>query len=196
MGKIITAVVFTFVLWVAFCEGRYYEQTQGNEPAISAPAQKKKPKPAVDDGDLTLGQLIEKAERDAALYHLRKATKKVDNNAGNLRDKAGNFQTFATPKAGYVALEKDIKIKLSGKSPAMKAKLGAKYKPTLKNVLHVYAPPHENNTKNYIKFVAKKAKISPDKVLTVADANRIIPHIITMEKGSKKAKIFTQYAKR
>lgn len=144
---------------------------------------------------MSFGEFVQKqvaaydAETKPVILHT------VDNNPGNLRHSNGDFQNFSTPKEGYNALLRDIKIKLSGESRMMKAKLGDNYKPTLKNVLKVYAPPHENDTKNYINFVAKKAKINPNKVLTPKYAYKIVPHMIVMEKGHKKAQKYQQFAK-
>lgn len=120
----------------------------------------------------------------------------ADNNAGNLRGANGEFKTFRTAKQGYDALVSDIKTKISGDSRMMKAKLGENYKPTLKNVLTVYAPPTENNTKHYISFVASRANINPNKPLTIKQAYRIVPHMIVMEKGHKGAAKFKQYVMR
>lgn len=115
------------------------------------------------------------------------------NNAGNLRDKNGNFRMFKTKKEGYIALVDDINIKVLGKSPMMKAKFGKNYKPTIKNIISVYAPPNENNTKKYIKFISTRSKINENKVLNVSHIKKIIPHIIVMEKGHNNAKVFQQF---
>ncbi len=48
-----------------------------------------------------------------------------NNNPGNIVDPAtGNIKTFATPAEGDAALEADLKLKLSGQSPAVKERFG------------------------------------------------------------------------
>lgn len=116
------------------------------------------------------------------------------NNAGNLRGKDGGFRSFATPEEGYNALVGDITAKVTGNSPAMRSKLGDNYQPTISNLISVYAPPTENDTQNYINFVAKDSGIDPNTPLTKDDINRIIPSMIKMEKGAKGAEVFKQYA--
>ena len=179
MGKLIIILVAFMAVWVAYCEGRYNEQLNQALP------------PKFQESEHV--RLIEKALHQADAYHKAQAAKGV-NNPGNLRGRDGEFQAFSTPKQGYDALVKDIKIKVSGNSGMMKAKLGNSYKPTLKNVLGVYAPPSENNTKHYINFVAARAKINPNKILKVSDVRKIVPHMIVMEKGHKTARIYQQFA--
>jgi hypothetical protein len=116
------------------------------------------------------------------------------NNAGNLRGKDGNFRKFATPEEGYKALVGDITAKVSGNSKAMKAKYGKDYTPTLNSLISVYAPPTENNTQNYVDFVAKRTGIDPNQALTTADVNKIVPHMVEMEHGAKGAEKYKQYA--
>lgn len=116
------------------------------------------------------------------------------NNAGNLRGADGEFVSFPSKRAGVEAMRADIVAKISGESRMMQARYGSGYKPTLEKVIAVYAPPTENNTAHYINFVAKRAGINPKRKLSIADAKRIIPHMITLEQGSKKAQKYQQYA--
>lgn len=138
-------------------------------------------------GDESITDIIERVEKEF---------EKPVNNPGNLRRGDGSFYHYRSPKEGYLAMKKDIQLKISGDSSSMKAKLGDNYKPTIKNLLKVYAPPHENDTKHYVKFVSTRAGISPDKPLKLADANRIIPHMILLEKGHKEAKIYQQFSQK
>lgn len=179
MGKIIFILAAFMAVWGAYCEGRYHEQLEQVKPAKFQETEHV--------------QLIERALREAGAYHKAQAAKGL-NNPGNLRGHDGEFQAFKTPKEGYNALVRDLKIKVSGNSGMMKAKLGSNYKPTLKNVLRVYAPPSENNTKHYIGFVSSRAKINPNKILTVSDVRKIVPHMIVMEQGHQTARIYQQYA--
>src|SRR5574343_1578969 len=105
------------------------------------------------------------------------------NNAVNLRYKSGKFRSFDTPQQGVDALVSDITAKVSGNSPAMTARYGKNYTPTLSNLLSVYAPSNENDTANYIGFVAKNAGLDPNQPLTSADINKIVPQMIKMEQG-------------
>ena len=118
----------------------------------------------------------------------------MENNAGNLKNPDGSFQSFDTPEAGYQAMQSDITAKVSGNSPAMQRVYGKDYQPTLSNILNVYAPPSENDTENYINFVSKRAGIDPNTPLSVDDVPKIIPHMIQMEQGTKGAAKYKQYA--
>ena len=89
------------------------------------------------------------------------------NNPGNLRppNKRTGFQHYASMEEGYVALIKDLKLKLSGKS---KFTNGTE---TLQEIIHIYAPPAENNTNAYISKVASILKVNTNIL-----ANQIDPH--------------------
>ncbi len=105
------------------------------------------------------------------------------NNPGNLRPVGATqgFQQFDTPEQGENALFGDLFSKIKGNDPMMVAKLGEGYKPTLRNVLTVYAPPSENDTESYIQNVAKQSGIDPDKNLRATDLHKIIPFIEKQE---------------
>lgn len=86
-----------------------------------------------------------------------------NNNPGNMRPIGAStgFQSFATPEDGANAMAKDLNLKISGLSPAMKGQ-----SPTLSNVISTWAPATENDTPSYIKFVSDETGIKPDQVLT------------------------------
>lgn len=113
-----------------------------------------------------------------------------NNNPGNMRSSEGGFQTFDTPKAGLDAMQKDLMVKVSGNSPMMKAHYGEGYSPTLRNVISTWAPPSENNTDNYIDFVAQHAGINPDQPLTSDDIPKIMQPMVHMEGGKKASEYF------
>ena len=113
-----------------------------------------------------------------------------NNNPGNIRGKDGEFLKFATPQQGLAAMENDLKAKISGNSPAMKAKYGENYVPTIESVINVYAPPSENDTKSYVATVAKETGIDPKKPLTTEDIAKIMPAMIKVEGGSKSDNYF------
>jgi hypothetical protein len=86
-----------------------------------------------------------------------------NNNPGNLRDpKTGEFRQFATAEEGFAAMEQDLTAKLTGNSPATRAKLGRNAQ-TLQDVISVYAPVGDNNDPvAYAAAVAKDMGISPN----------------------------------
>lgn len=116
----------------------------------------------------------------------------LDNgNPGNLRDpQTGDFQTFDSPEAGVAAMRNDLLTKISGNSKAMAGRYGDNYSPTLRNVITTYAPPTENDTEGYVKYVAGKSGLDPDSPMQTTDVEKILPHMLTMESGPKAA----QYA--
>ncbi len=109
-----------------------------------------------------------------------------NNNAGNIRlsktrylgevvpstDKA--FKQFKTPAWGYRA----IFVLLD--SYSRKGFL------TLRQMISRYAPASENNTENYIRYVAQNAVVSPEAPLDVNDRNvmvLVVAAISKMENG-------------
>jgi len=79
------------------------------------------------------------------------------NNPGNLRPvgKSG-FRYFKTLEDGYYALVKDITYKQTGRSSYLKPES------TVRELIYVYAPPFENNSKNYVNLVCKELNIDKD----------------------------------
>ncbi len=109
-----------------------------------------------------------------------------NNNAGNIRlskthylgevvpstDKA--FKQFKTPAWGYRA----IFVLLD--SYSRKGFL------TLRQMISRYAPPSENKTENYIRYVAQNAVVNPEAPLDVNDRNvmiLVVAAISRMENG-------------
>lgn len=54
---------------------------------------------------------------------------------------------------------------------------------TLRQMISTFAPSNENDTENYINFVASKSGVNPDKALTDSELVAIMPHMIKMEIG-------------
>lgn len=105
-----------------------------------------------------------------------KTSERPVNNPGNLRPIGAStgFQQFQTIEDGSNGMTGDLVTKISGKSPAMMAKFGNNYQPTLANLLSTYAPSGDNNDPlAYTKFVSEKTGIPPRKVITVADIPKI-----------------------
>jgi hypothetical protein len=109
------------------------------------------------------------------------------NNPGALREVGSKegFRKFNTPQEGLKALRADLVGKISGESPAMKAKLGEGYEPTVANLISVYAPSSENNTAGYIDKVTKDLGISPDQRLEVDDVDAVMRAVVEMEGGKE-----------
>jgi len=80
--------------------------------------------------------------------------------------RAVGASTGFVPSGGDVADEnmfyKDMLSKIDGTSPAMQAKLGQGYQPTLRNIISVRTPPSENNTEGYLQGIVKDTGINPD----------------------------------
>lgn len=89
-----------------------------------------------------------------------------NNNPGNLVGADGQFLKFATPQEGEAALIKDLALKLSGQSPAYKARFGnAPVTPT--TLAETWSPANAKgnspeSTANYSKFIASKLGIAPN----------------------------------
>lgn len=115
------------------------------------------------------------------------------NNPGNLRGKDGNFRNFDTKLEGLRAMYDDLVVKVTGKSRMMAAKYGKGYKCTLRRIIAVWAPHHENDTERYIAFVSRESGIAPDKVINVADIPEFAPAMLVMEQGHDGARQY-QYA--
>jgi hypothetical protein len=87
-----------------------------------------------------------------------------NNNPGNIEDGAftraqpgylksdGRFAIFATPEDGFRAQQNLLRTRYAGE--------------TLSQVISKYAPPSENNTQEYINFVARQTGLRPDDVVT------------------------------
>jgi len=112
------------------------------------------------------------------------------NNPGNMKSADGGFQAFGSAQDGMKAMQDDLMIKVSGKSKAMEANFGKGYQPTLSNVISTWAPPSENDTGNYVNFVAQKTGIQPDQILSPMDIKKIIPAMIEMEGGQEAAQYY------
>lgn len=113
-----------------------------------------------------------------------------NNNPGNIRGEGGAFKKFATPEEGQKAMADDLRVKISGKSAAMKGKFGADYQPTLSNLLHTWAPTNENDTAAYIATVEKETGLKAGQVLTTADIPKLQQAMIKVEGGQSAANYF------
>lgn len=89
------------------------------------------------------------------------------NNPGNLRAAKGaqpggkGFVRFKTPEEGFRAMILDVEAKVRGNSKGSQSVLGHQPR-TLYEVIRVYAPPHENDTRQYARVVAQALKVDID----------------------------------
>jgi hypothetical protein len=115
-----------------------------------------------------------------------------NNNPGNLRAVGRNegFQQFASAQEGLEAMRNDLRVKVTGQSGAMRSAYGEGYKPTLRNLVSVYAPPSENDTNKYVSFVAQKSGLNPDQPLSETDIDKFMPAMVEMEGGQEAVKHF------
>ena len=100
-------------------------------------------------------------------------------NVGNLRPvgQSTGFQQPASYEEGIRAMDKNLEV------------YGTKHKiNTLRGVISRYAPSSENDTENYIKFVAQRTGLDPNQEIDLT--NPAVRHVISgpmilMEKGGK-----------
>jgi hypothetical protein len=88
-----------------------------------------------------------------------------NNNPGNLMEN-GKFLSFSTPEAGDAALINDLSLKLSGQSPAYKARFGNAPVTPL-TLAETWSPASAkgnspDSTANYSKFIADTLGIAPN----------------------------------
>ena len=95
------------------------------------------------------------------------------------------FESFATPEAGAQAMFKNLSSYAKG-TPNM----------TLAGAIAKWAPPSENKTDNYIKYVAEKMGVDKETLLSdilsdPATAAKMMYWMGTMEHGQNLPKVFT-----
>ncbi len=70
---------------------------------------------------------------------------------------------------------------------ALKANIKAKIKRninlTLKELIHIWAPPVENDTNAYVNSAAKKIGVTPETKVTNIDVNKLAKAIADVESG-------------
>ena len=103
-----------------------------------------------------------------------------NNNPGNLRfagqrnatlGEAG-FARFESLEEGFIAVIRQVKLDASRGH-------------TLRTFLNKYAPPSENDTRNYLRFVTQETGNKPDDLLTDVDAREVAIAICRMECGAR-----------
>jgi hypothetical protein len=106
----------------------------------------------------------------------------IQNNPANLRGESvpwygktgykNGFSVFSKMDYGVTALHTDLSAKLS------------KGVNTIDKIITMFAPPSENNTQNYIKFVVQKTGLSKDAILNKNDVPVLMHAIMIMETGT------------
>jgi len=99
------------------------------------------------------------------------------NNPGNLRpvNSQAGFRQFPDMKSGYKALIHDLEAKISGRS---KFTSGDE---TLEELIYIYAPPSENNSKAYVSKVALMLEVSISEPIANLDVHQLAKAIIYVE---------------
>jgi hypothetical protein len=107
----------------------------------------------------------------------RKSIAARHNNPGNLRavNSQIGFRQFPDMESGYNALIYDLKAKISGRS---KFTSGDE---TLEELIYVYAPPLENNSKAYVSKVAGMLGVSSTEPIANIDVHQLAKAIIYVE---------------
>jgi hypothetical protein len=103
----------------------------------------------------------------------------VNNNPGNLRFAGqpgatrgqGGFAKFPSPQAGLVALQRQVR-------------LDAQRGHTVASFIAKYAPPTENDTKNYIARVTKTLKVPASTLLSEVNLQNLIAAVVRQESGT------------
>lgn len=92
-------------------------------------------------------------------YNVSGSIAQRNNNPGNLRSGSGQiatangFAVFASPEAGWAALDRQIQLDASRGL-------------TLEQFIYKYAPPSENDSARYLQFVTSNLGVSPDTPLS------------------------------
>lgn len=106
-------------------------------------------------------------------------------NPGNLRDinSPTGYRKFDSMEDGLKALERDIMVKMTGKS-AIKPKGKDKIE-TLEDMIRIYAPSNENDTEAYIKHMENELKVKKDEKVSnlVPRIDEVVRAIVKKESG-------------
>jgi len=139
--------------------------------------------PAIEDGPA--GSITDTGMPSNAPKSVRQ------NNPGNIVDvSTGQIRTYATPAEGAAALETDLKLKLSGNSPAYKRRFGTQ-PVTPERLAETWAPAaakgnSQESTTNYGKAIASALGIQPGDVIANTPENlaKVKAAITQFEAGS------------
>jgi len=94
----------------------------------------------------------------------------------------GRFLIFETPEHGIRAMAKDIMTKFLGRSRHV-----SRPQTTVSQIIMLWAPPMENDTKAYIDLVCERMEVGEDEELDLFDDRvqlaRMIGAMVEMENG-------------
>lgn len=122
-------------------------------------------------GGVFMTQSIPRNMRNNNPLNIRKSSIKWEGLADEQKDKS--FATFVSPEYGYRAAFKILKT------------YSSKYHlVTLHDIISRWAPPSENDTEAYIKFVGGKIDKEPHSVITPLDRPLLIKYMTQMEGGT------------
>lgn len=117
-----------------------------------------------------------------------------NNNPGNIKDpKTGEFMKFNTLEEGQKALDDDLRLKLSGQSPAVKQRFGDVNMITPAMLAETWSPATAQgntpeSTINYAKAIANKLGIDPTSPIPNTDqARKLTAQAITEFESGQKA---------
>jgi hypothetical protein len=101
-----------------------------------------------------------------------------NNNPGNLRCfRTGKFRVFESIEAGYLALLRDLNLKISGKS------VWTDFSTTINDFINIYAPGSENDVKAYSRKFCKETGLHATDLLNRQSAELLARGIIKLENG-------------
>lgn len=152
--------------------GAGYNQTGGNNPAGGAGQ-------AVHGERTASGQ-----NRDPALYKGGQINEDL-NNPLNLKKPGANgsgrenYQVFETPEDGFRGAWQNLK------------KYKAKGIVTPRAIISRWAPPGENRTEDYIRFVAKQTGLDPDKAIDIDDTR--VAGLLIKVMGDREGRLATRF---
>lgn len=92
---------------------------------------------------------------------------------------SGYWAMFKSAKAGYQALVNDLVAKQQGRTST-----GLSGNSTLTELMHIYAPPHENNTSSYIDKVSKELSVDNKTPIKNLDMNKLAEIIAKYESST------------
>lgn len=110
-----------------------------------------------------------------------------NNNPGNLRfanqtgavRTADNFAKFETYDQGVRALDRQLDLYYTGRSPAA----GNVPRTTIREIISIYAPTSENPTNSYISTVASRMGLDPDETIPIDRLPNLREEIVRVELG-------------
>lgn len=168
-------------------EAKAAEKAQAQQPTPSGIAQENKTPPtesATPTGSAaaTGGQSPQRTSGSSDVLGVK------NNNPGNIRATGTKWEGMIGENGGFVVFKDMIYgVRAIGKIMASYMKRGIN---TIRKAISTYAPPNENNTEQYIKFVSQQTGFDPDQPVNLTDPKILKPlvkAITQMEIGRSNA---------